>query len=214
MEREQVGIFFESKPMKEAGLTQETLLSAITKTHNILDQIDAKLLEVGADRISQMIELANLSSMVGNLFAAEIAKNSSGSFKRNGPHKYPDLLANSENSKDIEIKVALETNKPKGHLAKSGYYMTCRYVLVDNEGKYNDQKRGHIVAIWEVRFGHLEEKHFNLSNTPGDSGKTAVVNLQGMQALQIAYLNIAIAPYSEKSATYKILKRLINSVEK
>lgn len=214
MERKQTGIFLGVESLKAAGLNQDILLAAVTNTHMVLDQIDSKLLEVGADRISQMIELANLSSMVGNLFGAEIAKNSAGKFVRNGPHKFPDLLAQTPDARDIEIKVALETNKPKGHLAKEGYYITCRYVLVDENGVYNPIRRGEIVALWEVRFGYLKDEHFNLSNTPGDSGKTAVINKQGMEVLQIVYLNMAIAPFTERSSTYKLLQKLINNIGK
>ena len=214
MERKQVGIFLDADVLKLSGLTEEILLAAINNTHMVLDQIDSKLIEVGADRISQMVELANLSSMVGNLFGAEVAKNSNGKFVRNGPHKFPDLLAQTSDTKDVEIKVALETNKPKGHLAKAGYYITCRYVLVDENGEYNPDKRGQVVALWEVRVGYLAEEHFNLSNTPGDSGKTAVINKAGMNAMKIIYLNIAIAPFSKRSSTYKSLNNLINSIEK
>ena len=212
MRTSQSGIFLASAEMAEIGLTQDTLLSAISNTHQILDQIDSKLTEVGADPISQMIELANLSSMVGNLFAAEIAKNSNGNFVRNGPHKYPDLLAAKPTSKNIEIKMALENNKPKGHLAKEGYYLICRYVLVDQEEKYNPESRGNKVAIWEVRFGYLLDAHFNISNTPGDSGKTAVINKEGMAALKVVYLNLTIAPYSDRSATFKTLQKLISNI--
>ena len=214
MERKQLGIFFGAESLKSAGLSEEILLAAITNTHMVLDQIDSKLLEVGADRISQMVELANLSSMVGNLFGAEVAKNSNGKLIRNGPHKYPDLLPNAPDVKGIEIKVALENNKPKGHLAKAGFYITCRYVLVDENGVYNPNLRGQVVALWEVRFGYLNDDHFNISNTPGDSGKTAVINKEGMESLKIVYLNLAIAPYSARSSTYKLLQKLINNIEK
>ena len=57
-------------------------------------------------------------------------------------------------------------------------------------------------------------EHFNLSNTTGDSGKTAVVNKDGMEALKIVYLNLAIAPYSVRSSTYKLLQQLINNIGK
>lgn len=214
MKRKQVGMFIGTKELARAGLSEDLLLAAITNTHLVLDQIDSKLLEVGADRISQLIELANLSSVLGNLLGAEIAKNSNGLFVRNGPHKYPDLLAQTRHAKNIEIKVALETNKPKGHLAKEGYYITCRYVLVDENGTFDPTKRGQVVAIWEVRFGFLKNEHFNISNTPGDSGKTAVINKDGMNALKVVYLNLAISPYSERSGTRRTLEDLIKGIGK
>ena len=50
-----------------------------------------------------------------------IVKASNGVFRKNGPHKYPDLLADRLDAANVEIKVALEDNKPKGHLAKPGF---------------------------------------------------------------------------------------------
>lgn len=204
------GRFLKSSDMNSAGLSKGILKNAINYTHNILDEIDSKLISVGADRLSQTVELANLSSMVGNLLGAGIAVNSDGLFKRNGPHKYPDILANDSSCSDIEIKISLENNKPKGHLAKEGYYLTCRYVLIDENFSFNYNQRGTIVEIWEARFGYLDETHFNLSNTPGDSGKTAVINKEGMDELKIVYLNLNLCPYTKKSRTYKELTTLVN----
>ena len=77
----------------------------------------------------------------------------------------------------LEIKMALEDNKPKGHLAKPGFYLTCRYVLADTSGNFvrGVAQRGAVVWIWELRAGLLGMEHFNLSNTPGDSGKTEII---------------------------------------
>jgi hypothetical protein len=158
--------------------------------------------------MSQTVELANLSSMVGNLLGAGIARFSNGKFRRNSPHKYPDILANSTNSKDIEIKISLEKNIPKGHLAKEGYYLTCQYVLVNDSFNFNPLERGEIVEIWEARFGYLEEKHFNLSNTPGDSGKTAYINKEGIEELKIIYVNLNICPYKKNSTIFKIYEEM------
>lgn len=205
------GHFFEHEDMLEAGLTVENLKNAIEYTHQILDEIDHKMVEVGSDRLSQMVELANLSSMIGNLLGAGIARFSNGRFVRNGPHKYPDLLSKEQHSKDIEIKISLERNKPKGHLAKEGYYLTSRYVLIGENLELDPNERGEIAQIWEVRFGYLKEEHFNLSNTPGDSGKTAVINKEGMDNLHIVYVNIDYCPYSSKSRTYKEYENLINN---
>ena len=56
------------------------------------------------------------------------------------------------------------------------------------------QVRGDVVWIWEVRFGHLSVKHFNVSNTAGDSGKTAVVNKAGMEQLEVVYVDPDLEP--------------------
>ncbi|TND09713.1 MAG: helix-turn-helix domain-containing protein [Bacteroidetes bacterium] len=194
--------FIDDKILGSAQLKIENVKQAANYVHEILDKIDSKLLSEGADRISEMIELANLSSMLGNLFGAGIANYSKGVFKRNGSHKYPDILAISKTASDIEIKFALEDNKPKGHLAKAGFYLTCRYMLGDEKGNIDLSKRGNVVWIWEIRFGYLKLKHFNISNTAGDSGKTAVVNKEGFAELKVLYCDLEKCPHSKTGKTY------------
>jgi hypothetical protein len=200
--------------LDEIGLSAEVLKAAISQTYDLLDKIDQTLTSAGVFPLSQTVELANLSSMIGNIFGAAIAQHSKGLFRRNGPHKFPDLLSVSPTEwPDLEIKMALEGNKPKGHLAKPGYYITCRYVLCDLNGKYEIGKaaRGITPYIWEVRCGLLEEAHFNISNTAGDSGKTAVVNAAGMLALKIVYVDIERAPLSKRGRVFSEYAALVAS---
>jgi hypothetical protein len=189
------------------GLTEQALTNGVLYVHSILDIIDDTLLGRGAFRLASMMELANLSTFIGNLLGSGIAEASNGAFVRNGPHRYPDLLSSVSPMNNIEIKVALENNKPKGHLAKPGYYLTCRYVLCDAAGNYVYGQRGEIAYIWELRFGELTMTDFNVSNTEGDSGKTAVVNAQGMKKLQIVYSDLDRLPLSERG---KIIKEYRN----
>jgi hypothetical protein len=97
----------------------------------------------------------------------------------------------------LEVKTALETNRPKGHLAKPGTYITFRYVLI-RDGLYNRGKttRGDTVAVWEVRFGELDDEDFALSNTEGDSGKTAVVKKDAFDRLELVYFDPVLLPYA------------------
>lgn len=180
------------------GLTSKIVGGAVDHVHAILDSIDSQLMSSADTRLSQLVELANLSAIIGNLFRAGICKASSGIFLPNTPHTYPDLLACKDypDARDTEIKVALENNKPKGHLVKPGPHITVRYVLADEKGVYRRGKenRGVVPYIWEVRIGELEERHFNFSNTEGDSGKTAVINAAGMNALAVVYLDKARSP--------------------
>lgn len=205
------GLFIDAPILNDAGLTIEILKKSIVNTHNILDDIDEKLLNVGVGRMSQLVELANLSSMIGNILGAGIEKFSNGKFQKNRPHKFPDILAIDPQCKDIEIKMALEKNQPKGHLAKAGHYLIFRYVLINNNLGFQHNKRGDIAEIWEARFGYLEESYFNLSNTAGDSGKTAVINKEGMEALKIVYIKLENCPYTLRSPTYKKYKSLFNN---
>jgi hypothetical protein len=202
--------FVNTHYLNAVGLTQHALIEGVRYTHSVLDIIDNTLLDSGAFRLANMMELANFSTFIGNLLGSGIAEASSGTFRRNGPHKYPDLLSNEIADKNIEIKVALENNKPKGHLAKSGYYLICRYVLCDANGQYIYQKRGDVAYIWELRFGILEKTDFNISNTEGDSGKTAVVNAQGMKKLQVVYSDLDRLPLSSRGRTIKEYRELYN----
>ena len=162
---------------RKLGLERHQIADAIVGTYRLLDRVDRTLTGDGVDPLCRIVELANLSSMIGNIFGAEIAKSSKGLYVRNRPHKYPDLLPVAEGAvrTGIEIKMALNRNQPKGHLAKPGHYITCRYVLTDSDGnaisEAVDRPKATHAAIWELRTGCLEMDHFNLSNTDGDSGE-------------------------------------------
>jgi len=137
-------------------------------------------------------------------------KASGGLFAANAPHTYPDILGKGRGCSNIEIKVALETNKPKGHLIKSGPHLTVRYVLGREDGgfKRGKENRGNVAWIWEVRAGELKKSHFNFSNTDGDSGKTAVVNAAGMNTLGVVYCDLDRAPMSHAGRVYSALAAL------
>ncbi|MDP9766631.1 helix-turn-helix domain-containing protein [Deinococcus enclensis] len=189
--------------LEAARLTPEGLCNAISYAHSVIDSIDLRLVEAGVEKLGGgMVELANYSSMIGNLMAAGLAKFSNGEYKQNGPHKYPDLLPDGVNPLDgIEIKMALENNKPKGHLAKAGLYITLRYVLTNN-GRYiqGKENRGDTASIWEVRLGHLLNEDFTISNTDGDSGKTAVVKAEALKRMKLVYFNRDYCPMKDYSS--------------
>ncbi len=201
MPRIATGKFVNIEALDAYGIQASMLKESIDHTYILLDQIDVTLQSVGAEALSQTVELANLSSMLGNVFAAAIARHSKGLLRRNGPHKYPDLLPTEQSTlPPLEIKVALETNKPKGHLAKAGWYLTARYVLCEqlDTPRFVKAARGASAYIWELRLGILKDEHFNISNTEGDSGKTAVVNREGMEALKVVYIDHDLAPIGKK----------------
>ncbi len=181
------------------GLTSEILCYAIADTHLTIDSLDEKLVETHLPRLGGgTVELANLSSIIGNLLGARIAFHSLGKFYRNRPHTFPDLLAtHGKLEKGIEIKVALEKNKPKGHLAKPGNYLTFRYVLTTNTG-FDRKKRGDIVTLWEARCGFISEEDFSLSNTKGDSGKT-VISTDAFRKMSLVYFDKTVCPYCLRS---------------
>ncbi len=119
------------------------------------------------------------------------------------------ILGKKAGCKDIEIKVALETNKPKGHLVKPGPHVIVRYVLAQENGFIpGKDNRGKIAWIWEVRVGNLKDSHFNCSNTDGDSGKTAVINASGMDSLNIVYCDLDHCPLPKKGQSFENLKKI------
>jgi len=182
------------------GLSIESLRSAILDCYSTLDTIDQQLIAHGAEPISKLVELANLSSMIGNLLGAGLAAASNGLYRRNRSHAYPDLIPLSPEVGDLEIKVALEKNKPKGHLPKAGNYLTFRYVLCSENGRYTGGKenRGERVFIWEVKTGSIAEADFDISNTDGDSGKTAVIKTTVFNAMPLIYFDRDLLPYRQQ----------------
>lgn len=185
------------------SMDEEMVAKALDSAYHTLDLIDEQMTEQGSVPIAELVELANLSSMLGNLVGAGLANASEGLYERNGPHKYPDLLPLHEGSPGLEVKTALETNRPKGHLAKAGVYLSFRYVLI-RAGVYTRGKdyRGDTVAVWEVRFGELEEADFALSNTEGDSGKTAVFKKDAFDRMALVYYDPALLPYARATGIH------------
>jgi transcriptional regulator with XRE-family HTH domain len=188
----------EDKLIETIGIDGDCLLSAINSCYQTLDTIDEQLTSKGSAPIANLVELANLSSMVGNIIGGGIADCSNGLYKRNRPHTYPDLLPQKKPAVDLELKIALETNKPKGHLPKAGNYITLRYVLGDKKGKYTRGKdsREDTVWIWEIKVGTLAEADFSCSNTDGDSGKTAVIKTDVHNKMHLVYFVPEFLPYA------------------
>lgn len=178
------------------GLTIQMLQAGLRKTYETIDAIDQTLETRSGLRLANIVELANLSSMIGNVLAQGIVDASAGVFNRAGAHKYQDLRGAKANAENIEIKMALEGNKPKGHLPKAGHYLTCRYVLCDDNGTFKRGKanRGRLPRVWELRLGELKIADFAVSNTAGDSGKTAVVSPDGMKKLRLIYFDQDLCP--------------------
>lgn len=137
--------------------------------------------------------------MLGNLLGAGLAQASNGRYERNKPHTYPDLVPQQSGVPPLELKTALEKNKPKGHLPKSGLHITFRYVLGNQDGSYipGREHRGTTVWVWEARIGWLTESDYSVSNTDGDSGKTAVIRTEAMDRMMTIYSNSDHSPYGK-----------------
>jgi transcriptional regulator with XRE-family HTH domain len=196
----------ENKLRELTGLTHQAIRGAIEDCYQTLDLIDAELAKRESPLVSELIELANLSSMMGNLLAAGLVEHSGGAYARNTPHTYPDLLPRRAGFGGIEVKTALESNKPKAHLPKLGIHLTFRYVLCGREGSFLRGKgnRGKTAHVWEVKVGSLGVNDYDISNTEGDSGKTAVIKTIVLQAMTLVYFDPRLLPYSiRKDAPYR-----------
>ena len=180
-----------------SGLGAAWIAGAIANTYRRLDLIDEQLVNAGTQPLAEIVELANLSAMIGNLLRSALANASEERYRSNDPHKYPDLVSESAGASDLEIKVALETNQPKGHLPKPGHHLIFRYVLGDRPGEYVRGQRGNVAWIWEARLGHLSAVNFAESNTPGDSGKTAFIKPHVLDAMTCVYYDRRFLPYAK-----------------
>lgn len=183
-------------------VTKEVIKGSIVHCYETLDMIDQNLVSKGVSKMSSLVELANLSSIIGNLLGAGYADYSHGFYLRNRPHTYPDLIATDSRYPGIEIKTALIKNSPKGHQPKPGYYLTYRYCLTDEDGHRNlgEEDIWDTVTIWEVKFGFLNAEDFSCSNTDGDSGKTAVIRTASFNNMKLLYLDTEIIPYRHSVA--------------
>lgn len=184
-------------------INEDLIISSIQHCYNTIDLIDETLKNNNVQPLSQLMELANLSSLTGNIITSGFEKYSNKIYKHNKPNTYPDLVYNNkpnlsnsnESDLGIEIKVALERNLPKGHLIKEGYYLIFRYVLTDENGNYTPQTRGTTFTIWEVKLGYLHKSDFLFSNTKKDSGKTAIIKTQSLHNLKLLYFVPKCCPY-------------------
>lgn len=181
----------------EIQLNIEMIQGSIKHCYETLDMIDQNLVSKNTPKLSGLVEMANLSSIVGNLLGAGCAEYSSKKYYRNKPHTYPDLLSTDSTLPGIEIKTALLKNSPKGHQPKPGYYLTYRYCLTDNNGKrlVGHEDEWDTVTIWEVKFGYLNKEDFGCSNTTGDSGKTAVIKTSALNNMALLYFDPTLVPY-------------------
>ena len=194
------------KLFQVTGLKPEMLLMAIQEAYSTIDLIDAELTTKGLVPISKLVELANLSSMLGNIIGGTIAEASDNLYERNKPNHYPGLLQldPAKGADDLELKMAREKNRPKGHLPKAGTYISFRYILGNKDGSYTKGKenRGDTVWIWEVKIGEIKEEDFDLGNTEGDSGKTAVIKTKVFNEMPLVYFDEKYCPYAVKDGKY------------
>lgn len=182
----------------EVPFDDTAILRGIERAYENLDTIDFAFQRRGVEPLAEQFdEYSALSTVIGEFFASGVAEASEGIYEVNAGD-FPDLISTDSKSDapGIEIKVAMETNMPKGHLPKPGLYLSIRYVLADRDGNYERGTRKDTAWIWEVRMGEIEEGQFNKSDTEGDSGKTATFSADALWDFDCVYLNPNLMPYS------------------
>jgi len=71
------------------GVTADTIMPAINDAYFTLDLLDRELAKNGSPPLARLVELANLSSMLGNVLGAGSSRHSKGLYVWSGPHKVP-----------------------------------------------------------------------------------------------------------------------------
>ncbi|WP_254838635.1 helix-turn-helix domain-containing protein [Natronomonas marina] len=195
-EKEQV--IEDAEIMDELPIDGSAILTGVEQTYENLDTIDFALQRRGLDPLAEQFdEYAALSTVIGEFFASGVAEASDGLYEVNAGD-FPDLISTGKRSgvPGIEVKVAMETNQPKGHLPKPGMYVVVRYVLAERDKTYERDERKDTAWIWEVRMGRMDEEQFNESDTEGDSGKTATFSAAALWNFDCVYLDPDLIPYA------------------
>ena len=69
-------------------------------------------------------------------------------------------------------------------------YIIFLYILGTPDGHYTKGKenRGSTPWIWEIKVGNISKADYSLSNTEGDSGKTAVIKTDKFNNMALVYI--------------------------
>ncbi len=182
------------------GLTGEAIAQAVEFTYRKIDVIDQQTRESGAPIIA-FVDLPELSSLVRTALGTGLARASQGLYAQNGPDHSPTLLPLRQGLPELEVEVALETNQPTSGPRRAGAYLLFRYVLTERDGTFRRGKesRGDTVAVWEARFGELEERDFG--SRAGSNGR-ARLRREALDRMELAYYDPALLPYAKVTGAY------------
>jgi transcriptional regulator with XRE-family HTH domain len=182
------------------GLTGEAIAQAVEFTYRKLDLIDQQTRDSGAPIVA-FVDLPELSWLVCTALGAGLARASQGLYAQNGPDRSPTLLPLRQELPELEVEVALETNQPTSTPSRIGVYLFFRYVLTERDGTFRRGKeaRGDTVAVWEARFGEIEERDFGAK--AGGNGR-ARVRREALDRMELAYYDPALLPYARATGVY------------
>jgi transcriptional regulator with XRE-family HTH domain len=179
-------------------LTPAMIGRAIDLAYRRLDLIDGQMRESGSPSIARLVELTQLSPLVANLLSASVARASNGLYVQHGSDHAPKLLPLRQGLPELEVVSALETNRPASGASTDGVYLTFRYVLANRDGTFTRGKdsRGDTVAVWEVRFGELEDTEFHVA------GGIARLRKDALDDMELVYYDPELLPYARPTGVY------------
>jgi len=184
-------------------LTPAMVGRAIDLTYRRLDLIDQQMHESGSPPLSKLVELSHLSPLVANLLSASVARASNGLYVQHGSDHAPSLLPLRQGLPELEVAAALETDRPASRADTTGVYLTFRYVLAERDGTFTRGKdsRGDTVAVWEVRFGELEEEDFHVAGARTGAGN-ARLRKEALDEMELVYYDPELLPYAKPTGVY------------
>ncbi len=126
--------FFRPDVPLPPGLNIESLSRAMTQVQYIIAKLNARLIDIGTDPFSTLIQGNNFSGIVSNLLTKAIHEHSP--YKDNSEQKYPDLICRHDSGEIIGLEVKTTKNVGKGgesHNGHSGWHLLSCYEFYSSE---------------------------------------------------------------------------------
>lgn len=116
--------FIETALPPELHLDQ--LKEVLRHTSDIINHLDSSLTEMGAPRLSSIIQRNNFSGIVSNVLTSSFDRHTE--YKNNSDYQYPDLIG----PVGLEIKCTVNSSKGgESHNGHSGWHMVASYEMID-----------------------------------------------------------------------------------
>ena len=192
-------------------LTEATWLSghivrkAIDAAYRKIDMIDEQMRESGSPSLVELVGVEHLDGLLAGALASGVVKSAPTLYVQNSPRQHPELLPLQHGLPEMVVKTALETERPVAGPDLAGIYLVFRYVLVDRKGDFTrgESARGDMVAVWEARFGVLNEADF----VPVRGQKGPTLRKDALDRMELVYYDPALLPYAKATGDYARLKR-------
>jgi transcriptional regulator with XRE-family HTH domain len=192
-------------PLLEAttGLTGGTVVRAVEIAYRKLDLIDEQMRASGSRPIAGLVDLPDLTELVGDVLGAGLARASNGLYVQNGSEHSPPLQPLQHGLPELQLAAALETDRPAGPTETAGTCLVFRYVLADRSGAFTrgQDSRGDTVAVWEIRFGALGQEDFHVTGTRAGA-RTARLRRDALDRMELVYYDTALLPYAKATGDY------------